>query len=290
MPTLQRDVDQRIGDRVDAAFGDQRDELRHIVVVHRMHRRQVRPRRPRTETQPLGFGGERLDVARQRVVALVAVHVDPEAAFRLRSRTARSPTRRRRPSCARNGECRPRPRPRDSRRAQGLLRRSASESSRPGERHQLQVEVGLHLAFDLDERLDRNEPVVADVDMAAHRQQPLRHREIAISQRPLGHRLMRQQRLQLAPQRNALQQSARPSSRGIPSESVASIWKCASTKGGETSRPVASMVWRVSAEIWARSRRCVRRARRCRWGRGHRRAWRSGSGGRRSSARHRFRG
>jgi hypothetical protein len=31
---LQDDIDERIGDCVDAGFGDQRQELRNIVVVH----------------------------------------------------------------------------------------------------------------------------------------------------------------------------------------------------------------------------------------------------------------
>ena len=36
----------------------------------------------------------------------------------------------------------------------------------------------------------REQPVVADVDMGADGEQALRHREVAIAQRPLDHRLM----------------------------------------------------------------------------------------------------
>ena len=73
---------------------------------------------------------------------------------------------------------------------------------------ELQVEIGLDLALDVEQRLDREQAVVADVDVAAHREQALRDREIAIAQRALGDRLMRQQRLQFAPQRDAFEQRA----------------------------------------------------------------------------------
>ena len=39
---LQRDVDQRIGDGVDAGLGDQRQQLGDVVVVHGVHGGQVR--------------------------------------------------------------------------------------------------------------------------------------------------------------------------------------------------------------------------------------------------------
>ena len=73
---------------------------------------------------------------------------------------------------------------------------------------ELEVEVGRDLALDLEQRVDREQPVVADVDVAADREQPLRHGEVAVAQRPLDHRLMRQQRLELAPERDALEQRA----------------------------------------------------------------------------------
>src|SRR5204863_741909 len=56
----------------------------------------------------------------------------------------------------------------------------------------------------VEQRIDRNEPVVADVHMAADREEALGDREIAIAQRALGDRLRRQQRPELAPQRDAL--------------------------------------------------------------------------------------
>ena len=43
---------------------------------------EVRARDPAVQAQPLGLGGQRLDVAGERVVGLVAVQVDHEAAAR----------------------------------------------------------------------------------------------------------------------------------------------------------------------------------------------------------------
>ena len=77
---LKRQIDQRIGDRAHAGFGDQRQELRDIVIVHRMHRGQVRPCRAPAEAEPLRLAGESLDMARHRIVALVAMQVDHEPA------------------------------------------------------------------------------------------------------------------------------------------------------------------------------------------------------------------
>ena len=73
---------------------------------------------------------------------------------------------------------------------------------------ELQIDIGLDPFAHLQQRLRRKQPVVADVDMAADEQQPLRNREVAIAQRPLDHRLMGEQRLELAPERDALQQRA----------------------------------------------------------------------------------
>ena len=73
---------------------------------------------------------------------------------------------------------------------------------------ELQIEIRLHLLPDLDQRLDREQAIVANVDMAADGQQPLRDREIAVAQRPLRHRLVRQMRLELSPERDTLEQRA----------------------------------------------------------------------------------
>ncbi|MNT35047.1 hypothetical protein D3C72_1710590 [compost metagenome] len=77
------------------------------------------------------------------------------------------------------------------------------------ERHQLQVQVGAHALAHVQQRLHREQPRIAHVHMRADRQQPARHRPVAVGQRALDQRLLRQHRLELAPQRNAFEQRAR---------------------------------------------------------------------------------
>ncbi len=80
------------------------------------------------------FRRERLDVARMRVVGFVAMHVDEPALFRGDTRTARRTDARRRPSCARNAECRRRRRRRVAAHAAGSPRPSPSGATgRPAE-------------------------------------------------------------------------------------------------------------------------------------------------------------
>ena len=52
-----------------------------------------------------------------------------------------------------------------------------------GKGHELEIDVGRHLLLDLEQRIDGEEAGVADVDVAADRQQALRHRPVAIGQR-----------------------------------------------------------------------------------------------------------
>ena len=80
--SLQRDADQRIGDRVHAGLRHQRDQLCDVVVVHRMHRRQMRARHTLLKPEPLRVKRERLHVARMRIVGLVAMDVDQAVLFR----------------------------------------------------------------------------------------------------------------------------------------------------------------------------------------------------------------
>ena len=78
-----RDVDQRIGDRRHARLGDQRDQLRHVVVVHRVHRREMRAGRRGPCRPSRCVSRASVSMCRDmRVVGLVAVHVDPQPALR----------------------------------------------------------------------------------------------------------------------------------------------------------------------------------------------------------------
>ena len=78
------------------------------------------------------------------------------------------------------------------------------------ERHQLQIEIGRNSLLHFQQRFDREQPWIAHVHVRADRQQSFSDGPIAIAQ-PLW--LMR----------------------GKPYESVASMWKCASMNGGDTS-------------------------------------------------------
>jgi len=74
--------------------------------------------------------------------------------------------------------------------------------------HQLQVDVGRHPALDVEQRLDRQQAGVAGVHMGADGQQALGHRPVAVGEGALDERVGREQRLELAPQRDAFEQRA----------------------------------------------------------------------------------
>ena len=78
---LDRDVDQRIGDGGKPCFGHQRQELRDIVVVHRMHGGEVRGGDPACQSEPQSFAGQRFDVTRKRIVGFIAMHIDQKSAL-----------------------------------------------------------------------------------------------------------------------------------------------------------------------------------------------------------------
>jgi len=54
---LQCDVDQRIGDRVHFGFGDQREQLGDVVIVHGVHGGEVRPGNAALKPESLRFIG-----------------------------------------------------------------------------------------------------------------------------------------------------------------------------------------------------------------------------------------
>ena len=75
MPPLQGDIDQRIGHHVHPGFGHQGQQFAYVVVIHAVHRGQMRPGDPPLQAQALGFIGQRLHMARKRVIRFVAVHI-----------------------------------------------------------------------------------------------------------------------------------------------------------------------------------------------------------------------
>ena len=206
----------------------------------------TRPCKP----QPLRLVGQRLDVARQRVVGLVAVDVDQQAALRcdLAERFEAA-----RPVLHRALEMRDAADHVDALVERALeilrsIRRAVVAVLREGD--ELQVDIGSDLLLHLEQRVDGRQPVVADVDMRADREQPLGDGEVAIAERALG--TASTVRSGFSSPQSAMPSSSVPETfmRGRPSDSVASMWKCTSMNGGETRRPVASMTRPASAEIF----------------------------------------
>ena len=60
---LDGDVDQRIGDGMHSRFRHQGNQLTHIVVIHRMHRRQMRSGHPPLESKPQCRRSQALNMA-----------------------------------------------------------------------------------------------------------------------------------------------------------------------------------------------------------------------------------
>ncbi len=77
------------------------------------------------------------------------------------------------------------------------------------EGHQLQVEIGFDPFLHFKQRIDRQQSRIADVDMGADREQPPRHRPVAIAQGALHDRFLGEMGFQLAPEPDAFEQRAR---------------------------------------------------------------------------------
>ncbi len=128
--------------------------------------------------------GELLDMARQRVVGFIAMHVDHQSSpggdfAQFRHRTA----------AVFHGalEMRNAADHIDAhiQRTDGVrLRGSASVEAVLREGHQLQVDIGRDLLLHLQQRLDGQQPVVADIDMAADGEQPHARRPNRNSEAP----------------------------------------------------------------------------------------------------------
>ena len=67
-----------------------------------------------------------------------------------------------------------------------LVRLGRSQVAVLREGDELEVEIRRHLALDVEQHLDRHQARIADVDMAADRQQPAPDRPVAIGERALG--------------------------------------------------------------------------------------------------------
>jgi hypothetical protein len=152
----------------------------------------------------LGLQAQDLDVPREWIIRLVAVQVHGEAALGSR------------PAQRRNGAMPLLHGPLEMRDAadhiDAAVERalkvgggcSRAEIAVLGKCDELQIEIRRDTALDLQQGIDRQQPVIAYVDMAADSEQAHRHGPVAIGERSLDHRLLRQQRFQLGPERDAL--------------------------------------------------------------------------------------
>jgi hypothetical protein len=131
----------------------------------------MRPRHPALQAKPLGLVGQLLDMPRQRIVGLVAMHVDHQpalggdfaelghrspaighGALEMRNATDDIDAEIERPDGVLAGARRP---------VETVLRK----------RHKLQIDVMRDLLPDFEQGLHRQQPVVADIDMGTDGQQ-----------------------------------------------------------------------------------------------------------------------
>jgi hypothetical protein len=205
---LDGDVDQRIGDDVELGFRHQRDQLAEIVVVDGMQRGEVGAGDTALQAQAHRLRRQRLHMARQRIVALIAMHVYHQAALGRDLAEGAHGGGAVGQGALEMGNAADHIDAAVQRQFQQFHRARRTVIAILREGHELQVQIGRDLFLHLEQGIDRQQPRIADVHMAAHRQQPLRHRPVAIGQGPLRHRLLGQLRLQFAPELDAFQQGA----------------------------------------------------------------------------------
>ncbi len=92
---------------------------------------------------------------------------------------------------------------------QVVERAGAAQHAVLRKRDQLQVEIRRDAPLHFEQRLDREQARIADVDVRADREQPVRDGPVAILQRALDSASCVSSRLQFAPQRDAFEQRAR---------------------------------------------------------------------------------
>jgi len=169
----------------------------------------MRAGHPALQAEALGLVGELLDVAGERIVGLVTMQVDHQAALgRDRAEVGD------RPRTVRHGALEMRDSADDIdahvEGANGVFTRvgrTVETVLREGD--ELEVDIGRNLTLDLEQGFHGQQTVVAGIDMGADGEQAHGHRPVAIGKRTLLDGLVGQQRLELPPERNAFEQRAR---------------------------------------------------------------------------------
>ena len=173
----------------------------------------MRTGHPSLQAQALGFKGQGFDVARVRVVRFVAVHVYPQAALggqfaqELDAQGAVGHGALKVRNAAHHVHA---PVKGALERVHVLLRPGlAAQHAVLRKGHELHINIGRDAPLDFEQRVHRQQARVAHIDMGANGQQALGHRPVAIGHGALDQRLLREQGLEFAPQRNAFEQRAR---------------------------------------------------------------------------------
>jgi len=205
---LDRDVDQGVADNAQLRLGHQGHQLADVVVVHVLHGGKVGAGHAAMQPQALRVVGQRLHMARHRVIRLVTVHVHPlaalggqfaENAHALCAIGHRALKVRNAPDDIDAQVQRALEVVQPARCAQhAILRKS----------HQLQIDIRRHALLHIEHRFDRQQAGVTGVHMAADGQQATRHRPVTVGQGALDQGLMRQLGFEFAPERNAFEQGA----------------------------------------------------------------------------------
>ena len=174
---------------------------------------------PALQPEPHRLTGQHLDMARHRVIGLVAMHVDPQAASR--GHLAQQPHRLaavgHRALEVRNAADhvhaeieRPLEQLQGGQPALRIVAaRVVAQHALLRKGDQLQIEIGRHPPTHLEHRFDCDHARIRGIDMTTDGEQAAGNRLIAIGERPLDDRLAGQVGLEFAPDRDALKQRPR---------------------------------------------------------------------------------
>ena len=157
------------------------------------------------QAEPVAVVGQGFDVARQRVVRFVAVHVHPQA---LPGREFAQDAHRFGTvghGALEVGDAAHHVHAQGDGALQVGQRGGAAQQAVLREGHQLHVQVRRHAALHFQQRFHGQQAVVAHVHMGADSQQAARHGPVAIAHGALDQRVLGQLRLQFAPQRDAFE-------------------------------------------------------------------------------------
>ena len=209
---LQRDIDQRVGDHMQLCLCHQGNEFADVIVVHAVHRGQVRACHSALQPESLRLKRQCFNVARKGVIRFIAVHVhhqaprgcqfakqfDAQRAVVLGALEVGDSAHHvhAQIQCAREvGHVL-------------LCALHATQDTVLRKGNELQVEVGGHFSFHFEQCPHCQQARVAHVHVAANGEQAFGNRPVAIRESAFHQGFFGEQGFEFAPQGNAFQQSA----------------------------------------------------------------------------------